>query len=210
MVSRPEVTVLKPQSVYPDIEPRADAAPLEASTPEVYPGGIDECTNWQNARDRVLLYLRSLDMPPILGLSIAIDVLRRAVKKSELSTEFYPTQAAMLSLREVLTERNLYPQTRAFWDRRKIFCTSESTVPLKEIAGFLPETTAHPGGLPVTPPLKRGHMLPESIDRKPVRSFLGRLFGRRTEPDRTVSNRRSKVPQRTAASGQPPEVRDEP
>jgi hypothetical protein len=210
MVSRPEVTVLKHQPVYPDIEPPADAAPLEASTPEVYSGGIDECTNWQNARDRVLLYLRLLNMPPILGLSIAIDVLRRAVKKSELSTEFYPTQAAMLSLQEVLAERNLYPQTRAFWDRRKIFCTSESTVPLKEIAGFLPETTAHPGGLPVTPPLKRGHMLPEFIDRKPVRSFLGRLFGRRTEPDRTVSKRRSTVPQRTVASAQPPEVRDEP
>jgi hypothetical protein len=81
---------------------------------------------------------------------------------------------------------------------------------MNEIAGFLPETAALSGGLPVTPPLKRGHMLPEFIDRKPVRSFLGRLFGRRTEPDRTVSNRRSKVPQRTVASGHPPEVRDEP
>jgi hypothetical protein len=74
------MTVLKSQSVYPDIEPPADAAPLEASTPEVYSGGLDEYTNWQNAHDRVLLYLRSLNMPPILGLSIALDVLRRQLK----------------------------------------------------------------------------------------------------------------------------------
>ena len=201
---------MKKQSVYPDIEPPADAAPSNASTPEVYSGATDEWTNWQNARDRVLLYLRSINMPPILGLSIALDVLRRAVKKCEVSTQYYPTQAAMLSLREVLTERNLYPETRAFWDHRKIFCTTESTIPLNETAGFLPEIAALSGGLPVTPPLKRGHMLPDFIDRKPVRSFFGRLFGRRTEPDRPVSKRTSKVPQRMAASGQPPEVKDEP
>ena len=201
---------MKNQSVYPDIEPPADAAPSNTSTPEVYSGATNASANWQNARDRVLLYLRSLNMPPILGLSIAIDVLRRAVKKSEISTEFYPTQAAMLSLREVLTERNLYPETRAFWDRRKIFCTSESTVPLNEIAGILPETTALPGGLPVTPPLERGHMLPEFIDRKPVRSFFGRLFRRGTDPGRAGSKRTSKVPQRMAASGKTPGVRHDP
>ena len=201
---------MKNQSVYPDIEPPADAAPSNTSTLEVYFGATDECTNWQDARDRVLLYLRSINMPPILGLSIAIDVLRRAVKKSELSTEFYPTQAAMLSLQEVLTERNLYPETRAFWDRRKIFCTDDSTIPLVETAGTLPETTALSGGLPVTPPLKRGHMLPDFIDRKPVRSFFGRLFRRKTEPDRPGSKRTPKLRQRMVARGQPPEVRDEP
>ena len=210
MVSCPEVTVLKNQSVYPDIEPPADATPSNTSTPEIYSDATDECTNWQDARDRVLLYLRSINMPPILGLSIALDVLRRAVKKCELSTEYYPTQAAMLSLHEVLTERNLYPETRVFWDRRKIFCTSESTIPLNETAGILPETAALSGGLPVTPPLKRGHMLPDFIDRKPVRSFFGRLFRRKTEPDRPIPKRTPKVPQRTVASGQPPEVRDEP
>jgi hypothetical protein len=210
MVFCPEMTVLKSQSVYPDIEPPADAAPLEASTPEVYSGGLDEYTNWQNAHDRVLLYLRSLNMPPILGLSIALDVLRRAVEKCELSTEYYPARAAMLSLHEVLTERNLYPETLAFWDRRKLFCTAESTIPLNEIAGILPESAALSGGLPVAPPLERGHMLPELIDRKPVRSFFGRLFRRGTDPYRAGSKKRSKVPQRMAASGQPPEVRHEP
>lgn len=198
-------------SVHPDIEPRMDAAPANSSTPEVYPGATDdECTNWQNARDRVLLYLRSLNMPPILGLSIALDVLRLTVEKCDISTECHPTQAAMLSLREVLTERNLYPETRAFWDPRKIICTAESTVPLNETVGLRPETTALSGGLPLTPPLNRGRMLPEFIDRKPVHSFMGRLFKRRTEPDRPVSKRISKVPQRTAAGRQPPEVRDEP
>ena len=210
MVSCPEVTVLKNQSVYPDIEPPADAAPSNTSTPEVYFGATDECTNWQDARDRVLLYLRSINMPPILGLSIALEGLRRAVKKCEVSTEYYPTQAAMLSLREVLTERNLYPETRAFWDRRKIFCTAETTIPLNETAGILPETAALSGGLPVTPPLKREHMLPDFIDRKPVRSFFGRLFRRKTEPDRPVSKGTPKVRQRMVASGQPPEIRDEP
>jgi hypothetical protein len=210
MVSRPEVTVLKNQSVYPDIEPPADAAPSNTSTPDIYFGATDECTDWQNARDRVLLYLRSINMPPILGLSIALDVLHRAVKKCEVSTAYYPTQAAMLSLHEVLTERNLFPETRAFWDRRKIFCTSESTIPLNETAGVLPEAAAFSGGLPVAPPLKRGHMLPDFIDRKPVRSFFGRLFRRKKGPDRPVSKRTPKVPQRKVASGQPPEGRDEP
>ena len=186
---------MKNQSVYPDIEPPADVAPSTTSTPEIYFGATDECTDWQNARDRVLLYLRSINMPPILGLSIALDVLRRAVKKCEVSTEYYPAQAAMLSLREVLTERNLFPETRAFWDRRKIFCTSESTIPLNETAGILSETAAFSGGLPVAPPLKRGHMQPGFMDRKPVRSFFGRLFRRKKEPDRPVSKRTPKVPQ---------------
>ena len=201
---------MKNQSVYPDIEPPADAAPSNTSTPDIYFGATDECTDWQNARDRVLLYLRSINMPPILGLSIALDVLHRAVKKCEVSTAYYPTQAAMLSLHEVLTERNLFPETRAFWDRRKIFCTSESTIPLNETAGVLPEAAAFSGGLPVAPPLKRGHMLPDFIDRKPVRSFFGRLFRRKKGPDRPVSKRTPKVPQRKVASGQPPEGRDEP
>lgn len=201
---------MKNQSVYPDIEPPADVAPSTTSTPEIYFGATDECTDWQNARDRVLLYLRLINMPPILGLSIALDVLRRAVKKCEVSTEYYPAQAAMLSLHEVLTERNLFPETRAFWDRRKIFCTSESTIPLNETAGILSETAAFSGGLPVAPPLKRGHMQPGFMDRKPVRSFFGRLFRRKKEPDRPVSKRTPKVPQRMVANGQPPEVRDEP
>jgi hypothetical protein len=210
MVSCPEVTVLKNKSVYTDFEPPADVAPSNTSTPELYFGATDECTNWQNARDRVLLYLRSINMPPILGLSIALDVLRRAVKKCEISTEYDPTQAAMLSLHEVLTERDLFPETRSFWERRKIFCTSESTNPLYETAGILSEAAAFSGGLPVAPPLKRGHMLPDFIDRKPVRSFFGRLFRRKKEPDRPVSKRTPKVPQRMVASGQPPEVRDGP
>jgi hypothetical protein len=210
MVSCPEVTVLANQSVYPDSEPPADAVPSNASTPEVYSGGENGCTNWQNARDRVLLYLRSLNMPPILSLSIAIDVLRRAVEKCDISSDHYPTRAAMLSLHEVLTERNLYPETRVFWDRRQLFCAAESTIPLNEITGVLPETAALSEGLPVTPPLARGHMLPELMDRKPVRSFLGRLFGRSTEPGRSGSKRSSQMPRRMAASGQPPEVGDEP
>jgi len=210
MVSYPEVTVLKNQSANPDIEPPADVAPSTTSSPKIYSGATEGCTDWQNARDRVLLYLRSINMPPISGLSIALDVLRRAVKKCEASTEYNPTQAAMLSLHEELTERNLFPETWAFWDRRKIFCTSESTIPLNETAGILSETAALSGGLPVAPPLKRGHMLPEFIDRKPVRSFFGRLFRRTKGSDRPGSKRTPDVPQRMVASSQPPEVGDEP
>ena len=191
---------MKNQSAYPDIEPPADAAPSNASTPEIHSDATDEWANWQDARDRVLLYLRSINMPPILSLSIALDVLRRATIKCEIATEYHPTQAAMLALREVLTERNLYPETRAFWDRRKIFCTTESTIPLIETAGILPEIAVLSGGLPVTPPLKREHMLPDFIDRKPVRSFFDRLFRRKTKSDRPVSKKTSKVPQRMVAS----------
>jgi hypothetical protein len=204
------VTVLRNQSIYPDIEPPEDAAPSKTSTPEIYFGATNECTNWQIARDRVLLYLRSLNMPPILSLSIALDVLRRATKKCEIATEYHPTQAAMLALREVLAERNLYPGIRAFWDHRKIFCAIESAITIDETAGILPESAVLSGGLPVTPPLNRGHMLPEFIDRKPIRSFFGRLFRRRTQPSRTVSKRAAKVTQRMAVSGQPPEARNEP
>jgi len=189
---------LKNQSVNLDIEPPADDASSATSTSKIYVGATEECADWQNARDRVLLYLRSINMPPILSLSIALDVLRRAVKRCDLSTGYYPTQAAMLSLREVLTERNLFPETRAFWERRKIFCTSESTIPLNETAGILSKTAAVTGGLPVAPPLKRGHMLPGFIDRKPVRSFLGRLLRRKKKPDRPVAK---KKPEGAATNG---------
>jgi hypothetical protein len=181
-----EVPALENKSVFS----RMDAAPTNSSAAESYAGAADGGDDWQNARDRVLLYLRLLDTPPILALSIALAVLRRAVRQCEKSTGCLPTKTAMLTLHEVLSEQTLHPDTWwPFGDRDKIFGTTAPTIAENGTAGGLPEPAALPNSLPVTPPIARGRMLPEFIDRKPVRSFLAKLFSRRPKAGRPVSKK---------------------
>ncbi|MFZ0240622.1 MAG: hypothetical protein WAL90_03165 [Desulfobacterales bacterium] len=181
---------MKSRPVLPEIIAPADAAAVDAAAADIYPHSTNGCSNWQDARDRVLLYLRSLNLPPIFGLSIALEVLRRAVKKCERTTDVHPGQAAMLALREVLSEQNLDPQAPELWDPNRVVCPAAD--------------------LPVTPPLVRGFMLTEFIDRKPVRSFLGRLFRRKPASGRPVVKKPPRVLPKGFAAGRQPETGDEP
>ncbi len=195
---------MKSRPVLPEITTPADDAGLEAAAADIYPRSATGCSTWQDARDRVLLYLRSLDLPPILGLSVALDVLRRAVKKCEQSTDLHPGQAAMLALRDVLAERHLDPPARALWDRNRIASPAAPAAATDDAADMLPVPAVRAADLPVTPPLVRGFMLTEFIDRKPVRSFIGRLFRRTPASGRPVLKKPPRVPPKGAAGGRRP------
>ncbi|MFZ0614373.1 MAG: hypothetical protein WAM73_19170 [Desulfobacterales bacterium] len=201
---------MKSRPVLPEIIAPAAAAAVDAAAADIYSRSPNGCSNWQDARDRVLLYLRSLDLPPILGLSVALEVLCRAVKKCEQATEFHPGQAAMLALREVLTEQHLDPQARELWDRDRIACPAEPAVATDAAAEMSRPPVVRASTLPVTPPLARGFMLTELIDRKPVRSFLGRILGRRTASGRPVLKKPPPVSPKGLAGGRRPEAGDEP
>jgi hypothetical protein len=202
-----EVPALENTSVFS----RMGAVPANSSAAEGYAGAADAGDDWQIARDRVLLYLRLLDTPPVPALSIALAVLRRAMRQCEKSNDCLPTKTAMLTLREVLSEQNLHPDTWwPFGDRDKIFGTTASTIAGNEAAGGLPESAALPNSLPVTPPIARGRMLPEFIDRKPVRSFFAKLFRRRPNAGRAVSKKTPPGPQSVVPADRRPGVRNEP
>lgn len=202
--------MLKYRPALPEITAPAGAAPVDAAAPDIYPAASEGCSNWQDARDRVLLYLRSLDLPPILGLSVALEVLRRAVEKHGQTPEYHPTQAAMLALRDVLTEHRLDPQARALWDRNRRVCPTGPADLTDEAAELAPVPAVPAADLPVTPPLVRGPMLTEFIDRKPVRSFFGRLFRRTPASGRPVLKKPPRMSPNKLAGGRRPENRDEP
>ena len=108
----------------------------EENTPAVSP---DE---WRYSRDRVLLYVRALDLSPYRGLELALESLRAAGPGS--------AGAAMRNLRHLLSEYGL--------DR-----------------GLLDEEGRHISSMP---PLNRGVMVPQPLDRLPWKSSFVSFFRR--------------------------------
>ncbi len=58
------------------------------------------------ARDRILLYLRGLDLPPLLSLELALEALRRV---EALGAAQDPART-MHELHDLLRERSLHPE----------------------------------------------------------------------------------------------------
>lgn len=61
---------------------------------------------WQEAQDRVLLYLKMLGMPAILSLELAHEALVQASDRASAAGSLRPTQLAMGALQELLTEND--------------------------------------------------------------------------------------------------------
>jgi hypothetical protein len=102
-------------------------------------GSSDE---WRYSRDRVLLYVRGLDLPPFRGLDLAVESLKAAGPASPAET--------MKTLRILLAENGL--------DQ-----------------GIRDEEGRH---IASVPPLNRGVMVAEPLDRVPWKSALGRFLRR--------------------------------
>jgi hypothetical protein len=183
-----------------------ESAPIEAPASTAYDAATEGGDEWHDARNRVLLYLRALGMPPIMSLATALDVLRRAVPECEKSAGCPPVRRAMQALCDVMAERQLDPHTRTFWDCGAALCAGENASIGRSTAGADRKAIFHTD-LPVMPPLNRGHMLPDLIDRKPVRSFLAKLFRRKTPssnrpaPKRTPTDACPKERRRSTAGG---------
>lgn len=61
--------------------------------------------HWQEARDRVLLYLKKLGMPALLSLEIAHRTLSRAAEEAPAAADgARPAQLAMQALHRILAE----------------------------------------------------------------------------------------------------------
>jgi hypothetical protein len=61
--------------------------------------------NWQRAQQRVLAYLRFLNLPSILNLELALQALNRAKSRMEDSPDSHPVTEAWRALRALLVER---------------------------------------------------------------------------------------------------------
>ena len=61
--------------------------------------------DWLTARDRAVLYVRALSLPPLEGLEYAVEALKRAQAGVLRDPGLSPTAETMRRLREVLAER---------------------------------------------------------------------------------------------------------
>lgn len=72
----------------------------------------------RKARDRALLYLRGLDLPPVLSLELALEALRRT--GGDAGEPDIPT--IMAELHRLLREKGLHPEQTAEREPRLTSC----------------------------------------------------------------------------------------
>jgi hypothetical protein len=108
---------------------------------------------WQQAQQRVILYLRLLDMPALDALQTAIEALRRAQEEAGGGEgNLPPTTRAMQCLREVLQEMR---------------ATADVGLEEEDLFRLMYPWSQPPGkdGMPckahAMPPIHRGSMVPE-------------------------------------------------
>jgi hypothetical protein len=107
---------------------------------------------WQKAQQRVFLYLRLMNLPPLDGLEVALQTLKRA--RQAPPGEASPLRKSMHALRQVLSERE---------SRRK---EDRGTGNFLEIARSPLPAPLGPGfcrGVRSSPYIDRGFMLPEKV-----------------------------------------------
>jgi hypothetical protein len=104
---------------------------------------------WQMAQERVLLYLKTLQRPPLQALHLAVEAIERARGSGGSADASHPVAAAMRALRELLKE-----------------CPNPT--------GAM-NADALAGSLAAVPPLNRGPMVPEQWAQRPRHAWLARL-----------------------------------
>ncbi|MFH0844395.1 MAG: hypothetical protein V1930_02895 [Pseudomonadota bacterium] len=60
--------------------------------------------DWQRAKDRVLLFIGMLGLPPVEGLEIALEAVKTAQKELARAANNHPITQAMQALRKLLAE----------------------------------------------------------------------------------------------------------
>lgn len=78
---------------------------IEPGTPQASSGRAgDDPHLWQEAQERVLLYLKKLGMPALLSLELAHKALGKAADEGPAAGSVRPTVLAMAALHEILVE----------------------------------------------------------------------------------------------------------
>jgi hypothetical protein len=123
---------------------------------EFEPGGRSEGAfrDWELAQDRVLLYLRALNVAPQQRLTLAMQALERARTRAESNRAVVPE--AMISLRQILVEHEIVSASEVDFSTRS-WCAWA-----RRCADHLPETSCCSGADPVSalaaPPVRRQSM----------------------------------------------------
>ena len=98
----------------PERFPRPDSSMTSGgmAPDDAAPGSPDAAGLALQARDRVLLYTRGMELDPVRGVEIALESLRRAVSDREPEHPLGVAEA-MRALRAVLAEHGLKPEVEA-------------------------------------------------------------------------------------------------
>lgn len=119
-----------------------------------------DAEGWQEAQDRVLLYLKKLGVPAVLSLEVALEALHQAAEEAAAAGSAPPLTLAMGALHRVIAgNRNLlektpysqYPMLYRRWYPENPAGAGRATEP----AAGLPSS--------VLPPVNRGSMTIKKI-----------------------------------------------
>jgi hypothetical protein len=102
--------------------------------------------SWQRAQQRVLAYLRFLNLPSVVNLELALLALNRARSRVEESPESHPVTESWRALQAVLIEK-------ASPAARDLIAPEDRVPPLAKVPELCEEIQS-------MPPLNRGSMVP--------------------------------------------------
>ena len=102
--------------------------------------------NWQRAQQRVLAYLRFLNLPSVVNLELALQALNRARSRLEESPESHPITESWRALQAILVEQ-------ASPEARDLIAPKSRISPLVNVHSLC-------GEIQSMPPLNRGSMVP--------------------------------------------------
>ena len=105
--------------------------------------------NWQRAQQRVLAYLRFLNLPSMVNLELALQALTRARSRLEESPESHPVTESWRALQAILLEQ-------ASPAAQDLIAPEGKIPPLTKIHGLCGEIQSMPA-------LNRGSMVPGKL-----------------------------------------------
>jgi hypothetical protein len=141
--------------------------------PESTNPAADAGKDWEPAQDRVLLYLKALNVGPDQRLILATQAYERAVRQAK--TGGPAARAAMIALRQIMAERNLVPDSEIDFSARIWRKWVE------RYRGYPLENAGLKEGLPVS-----ASAMP-SIRRRSMPAAALQFAGRRRVPPRSKS-----------------------
>lgn len=145
--------------------------------------------DWEMAADRLLLYLRLLNIPVLSRLELVFRALEATSRDTGFNDHHHLVAQSMRNLRRLLAEKNLL--TQGGFPEVGSECQSLPCI------GFLHGKFLEPGGirrrqanddlqsppLVIAPPLNRAPMTSDDIDRTPWSSFFRKRL-KRSRKDR--------------------------
>jgi len=105
--------------------------------------------NWQRAQQRVLAYLRFLNLPSMVNLELALQALNRARSRLEESPESHPITESWRALQAILLEQ-------ASPAAQDLIAPEGNIPPLTKVHGLCGEIQSMPA-------LNRGSMVPGKL-----------------------------------------------